>query len=286
MSVDVKAAPVAAELRGRGGGLFVTELRIMFRRWRHLAILAVLAGVPVLIAVAVRLFSAPNPGEGPPLLDQVTNNGLFVGLSALIVCIPFFLPLAIGVVAGDTLAGESNLGTVRYLLLAPAGRSRLLLVKYLSTLVFCLAATLTVVVVGAVIGWALFGGGSAVLLSGDTISNGDALLRALLMAAYVTVSLAGMSAIGLFISTITEVPVGAMAATVTVAIAAQVVGSIPQLSWLHPWLFTDHWLQVADLLRNPIAWGSFGDNLIVQAAYVLVFGALAWARFTSKDVLS
>jgi ABC-2 type transport system permease protein len=286
LSVDVKAAPVAAELRGRGGGLFVTELRIMFRRWRHLAILAVLAGVPVLIAVAVRLFSAPNPGEGPPLLDQVTNNGLFVGLSALIVCIPFFLPLAIGVVAGDTLAGESNLGTVRYLLLAPAGRSRLLLVKYLSTLVFCLAATLTVVVVGAVIGWALFGGGSAVLLSGDTISNGDALLRALLMAAYVTVSLAGMSAIGLFISTITEVPVGAMAATVTVAIAAQVVGSIPQLSWLHPWLFTDHWLQVADLLRNPIAWGSFGDNLIVQAAYVLVFGALAWARFTSKDVLS
>lgn len=267
-------------------GLFGSEVRTLFRRWRHLAILAVLAGVPILIALAVRLASPPGRGEGPPLLDQVTGNGLFVGLSSLIICIPFFLPLAIGVVAGDTLAGESSLGTIRYLLLAPAGRSRLLVVKYLATLVFCLAATLIVVVTGAVIGWVLFGAGDVVLLSGDTVSNSDAILRALLMAGYVTVSLAGLSAIGLFISTITEVPVGAMAATVTVAIAAQVAGSIPQLSWLHPWLFTDRWLDVADLLRNPIAWGSFGDNLLLQTGYVVVFGALAWARFTSKDVLA
>jgi len=271
---------------GPFAGLFASEVRTLFRRWRHLAILAVLAGVPILIALAVRLSSPPGRGEGPPLLDQVTGNGLFVGLSSLIICIPFFLPLSIGVVAGDTLAGESSLGTIRYLLLAPAGRSRLLVVKYLSTLVFCLVATLTVAVTGAVIGWALFGAGEVVLLSGDTISNSDAIVRALLMAAYVTASLAGLSAIGLFISTITEVPVGAMAATVTVAIAAQIVGTIPQLSWLHPWLFTDRWLDVADLLRNPVAWGSFADNLLLQAGYVLVFGALAWARFTTKDVLA
>ncbi len=267
-------------------GLFASEVRTLFRRSRHLAILAVLAGVPILIAVAVRVASPPGRGQGPPLLDQVTSNGLFVGLSALIICIPFFLPLAIGVVAGDTLAGEASLGTVRYLLLAPAGRGRLLLVKYAATLVFCVAATSTVVVTGALIGWALFGAGDVVLLSGDTISTDGAIGRALLVAAYVTTSLAGLAAIGLFVSTITEVPVGAMAATVTVAIAAQVAGSIPQLSWLHPWLFTDRWLDVADLLRNPIAWGSFGDNLILQGAYVLVFGALAWARFTTKDVLA
>ena len=268
------------------GGLFASEVRTLFRRWRHLAILAVLAGVPILIAVAVRLASPPGRGEGPPLLDQVTGNGLFVGLSALIICIPFFLPLAIGVVAGDTLAGESSLGTIRYLLLAPAGRTRLLVVKYAATLVFSVAATLTVVVTGALVGWALFGAGDVVLLSGDTITTDAAVGRAMLMAAYVTTSLAGLAAIGLFISTVTEVPVGAMAATVTVAIAAQVVGSIPQLAWLHPWLFTDRWLDVADLLRNPIAWGSFVDNLVLQGGYIGVFGALAWARLTTKDVLA
>ncbi len=266
--------------------LFLSEIRTIFRRWRHLSILAVLAGVPILLAVAVRLTTSPESGQGPPLLDQVTNNGLFVGLSALVICIPFFLPLSIGVVAGDTIAGEASLGTIRYLLVAPSGRSRLLLIKYLSTVVFCLVATLTVVVVGALVGWALFGAEDVVLLSGDTITTADAVVRAVLMAGYVTVSLAGFAAIGLFVSTITEVPVGAMAATVTTAIAAQVAGSIPQLSWLHPWLFTDKWLDVADLLRNPIAWASFGDNLLLQGGYILVFGALAWARFTTKDVLA
>ena len=59
--------------------LLASELRTMFRRWRHLAILAVLAAVPVLITVAVRFSAGPGSGEGPPFLDRVTDNGLFVG---------------------------------------------------------------------------------------------------------------------------------------------------------------------------------------------------------------
>ncbi|MDF0752950.1 ABC transporter permease subunit, partial [Marinobacter sp. 71-i] len=86
---------------------------------------------------------------------------------ALVVSIPLFLPLTVGVVAGDTIAGEAGLGTLRYLLVAPAGRVRLLVVKYVAAAVFCLAATLTVVVVGALVGLALFGAGPATLLSGD-----------------------------------------------------------------------------------------------------------------------
>ena len=49
------------------------------------------------------------------------------------------------VVAGDAIAGEASHGTLRYLLIAPAGRIRLLIVKYLAAAVFCLAATLTLV---------------------------------------------------------------------------------------------------------------------------------------------
>ena len=143
---------MSADTVGRGGGLFASELRMLFRRWRTLAILAVLAGVPVLLGVAVKASSAPHPGEGPPMLDRVTQNGLFVGVAALIVSVPLFIPLAIGVVAGDTVAGEANLGTLRYLLLAPAGRTRLLAVKYGGAAVFCLAASLIVVVSGAIVG--------------------------------------------------------------------------------------------------------------------------------------
>ena len=163
---------------------------------------------------------------------------------------------------------------------------RLLVVKYIGAAVFCCAAALTVVVAGTVIGALLFPVGPVTLLSGTTIGVGEALARFLAIAGYVTISLLGLSAIGLFISTITDVPVGAMAATISLAVAAQIVGALPQLEWLHPWLFSHYWLGFVDLLRDPVSWTSFGDNALLQAGYIVVFGALAYGRFLTKDILS
>lgn len=266
--------------------LLGSELGVLFRRRRTWAMLLALAAIPVLIAVAVRVSSAVPPGRGPAFLDRISQNGLFVGLTAMLVAVPLFLPLTIGVVAGDTLAGEAGLGTLRYLLAAPAGRVRLLLVKYAGAVAFAVAAPLTVALVGAGIGAALFPVGPVTLLSGDTIGTADALGRLLLVAAYLAVSLVGLSAVGLFMSTLTDVPVGAMAATVVLAVVAQVADALPQLEWLHPWLFTHRWLDFADLLRQPVVWDSFAANALLQGGYLAVFGALAYARFTTKDVLS
>lgn len=272
---------------GGGWDLLGSEIMVLFRRRRTWAMLAAVALIPILLAVAVRLSSSTlDPGEGPPFLDRVTQNGLFVGFTAMVVAIPLFLPLTIGVVAGDTIAGEAGLGTLRYLLVAPAGRVRLLLVKFTGAALFCLAATLTLTLSGVLIGAALFPVGPVTLLSGDTISVAESLLRSLLVAAYVTVSLLGLAMIGLFISTLTDVPVGAMAATIVVSVVAQILDVIPQLSWLHPWLFSHYWLGFADLLRQPLDLGSFGQNVIVQACYLAVFGALAYSRFVTKDILS
>ncbi len=249
--------------------------------------LAALAAVPILIAVAVRVTnSTRQSGRGPQFLDQITQNGLFVAVTALVVSIPLFLPLTVGVVAGDTIAGEASHGTLRYLLVAPAGRVRLLIVKYVGAAAFCVCATLVVVVTGVGIGLALFPVGPVTLLSGDTIGFSESIVRLLLITAFVTVSLLGLSAIGLFISTLTDVPVGAMAATIVLSVVSQVLGALPQLDWLHPWLFSHYWLSFADLLRQPIAWESFGANALLQLGYIAVFGALAYGRFLTRDVLS
>jgi ABC-2 type transport system permease protein len=279
-------APVRPR-RAIGWGFFVSELSVLFRRRRTWAMLLALAAVPVLIAVAIRLTDDGNGGGGgPAFLDRITQNGLFVGVTALVVAIPLFLPLTVGVVAGDSIAGEAGTGTLRYLLVSPVGRIRLLVVKFAAAAVFCLVATLTVSIAGILIGLALFPVGPVALVSGDTVSVGESLLRSLLIALYITLGLLGLSAIGLFISTLTDAPVGAMAATVVVSIVAQVVGQLSQLEWLHPWLFTYHWLDFADLLRQPIEWSSFGANAVLQLAYVAVFGALAYGRFATKDILS
>lgn len=287
-SVPAEAEVVTAVAGPRGAGLslLLSEIAVLFRRRRTWALLLALAANPVLIAVAVRVSSAVPPGRGPAFLDRITQNGLFVAFTAMLVSVPLFLPLTVGVVAGDTIAGEANLGTLRYLLVAPAGRVRLLLVKYAGALAFCLAAPLTVALAGAAIGAALFPVGPVTLLSGDVIEPPEAVLRLLLISAYLAVSLAGLSAIGLFLSTLTVVPVGAMAATVVLSVVSQVLDQLPQLEWLHPWLFSHYWLGFGDLLRQPVLWDSFASNALLQAGYVAVFGALAYGRFVTKDVLS
>lgn len=291
MSLDDRTSAHAAAAGrlhpvARFWSLFRSEVSVLFRRGRTIAMLAALAAVPVLIAIAIRLSSSGGGGGGPAFLARITENGLFVSLTGLAVAIPLFLPLTVGVVAGDTVAGEANLGTLRYLLISPAGRIRLLLVKFAAAAVFCAAATLVIVLAGAAIGAALFPIGPVTLLSGDTIGIGDYAIRALLMAAYVTLSMLGLSTIGLFISTLTTVPVGAMASTVVLAALAQILGAIPQLEWLHPFLFSDRWLGFADIMRQPIAWESFRENALTQAVYIVVFGGAAMLRFRSKDVLS
>jgi ABC-2 type transport system permease protein len=272
--------------RTSGWRFVVSELSVLFRRRRTWALLAALAAIPVLIAIAVKLSSGPSRGRGPAFLDQVSQNGLFVAVVATIVAIPLFLPLTVGVVAGDTIAGEASTGTLRYLLMSPVARGRLLVVKYLGAVVFCLAATFTVAVVGTLMGALLFPIGPVTLLSGTSIGVPEALLRIALVCLYVTLSLLGLCAVGLFMSTLTDVPVGAMAATVVASVVSQVIGQLPQLEWIHPWLPTHYWLGFADLLRDPIVWDSFAANALLQAGYVVVFGALAYGRFSTKDVLA
>ncbi|MGL5858636.1 MAG: ABC transporter permease [Angustibacter sp.] len=267
--------------------LLGSELRVLAGRARLRAGLVVLAAVPVLIAVVVRWFGGPtSPDEGPPFLADVTTNGLFVAFTALTVQLPLFLPLAVGVVAGDAIAGEAQSGTLRYLLVAPTGRTRLLLVKLVSVLIGCLVATFTVAVTGALIGALLFPLGEVTLLSGGTITTAEALLRGLAVATYVGVGLGGISAIGVFVSTLTDVPIAAMAATVGVAITSQILNAIPQISVIHPWLPSHYWTAFGDLLRDPVPWDLMTRGLLLQLTYVAVFGCAAWARFTTRDVLA
>ncbi|NUU20319.1 MAG: ABC transporter permease [Streptomycetaceae bacterium] len=294
-TVDATAAPeqdvrkTTALPMPRMRGLLASEMRIVFRRPRTYAMLGFLALVPVLLGVALRYFTDGGGGGGNgdgglEFVSQVTNNGLFLVFASLAATLPFFLPMTVGVVAGDAVAGEAHGGTLRYLLVAPAGRVRLLIVKYAGIVAFCFAATFTVALSALAVGAMLFPMGDVPLLNGDSIPMTEALVRALLIAAVVAVSLLGIAAVGLFVSTLTSVPVAAMATTVGLVIVAAILSSIPQFHALHPWLFLDQWMSYGDLLRDPVETHGILRNLELQAAYTLVFGTAAWARMSDRDV--
>ena len=262
-----------------------SELGLIFGRRRNQAGMGILAAVPVIIAIAVKV-STPRPGRGPDFFASITSNGLFVSLAALTLEMALFLPLAVGTIAGDSVAGEANIGTLRYLLTVPVLRTRLLAVKFAAIVIFSMVATLWVSLVGAAAGLALFGGGEMTLLSGSQIGMGQATLRVLMATLYLALCFASLGAIGLFISTLTEQPIGATISVVILNVMSFILDSIPQLSWLHEWLPTHWWMSFGDVLRDPIAWGDMTRGLLTAAGYALVFWLAAWARFSTKDVTS
>jgi ABC-2 type transport system permease protein len=278
-------APVRHWLR-----LLRSELGLVFGRRRNIALLVVLAAVPVLLGFVLKA-SPLQPGNGggngePAFLTQVTGNGVFLAFLALVVESALALPLAVAVVSGDAIAGEANRGTLRYLLTVPAGRTRLLGIKFTAIVAFCVAACLLVSAVAVALGAILFPVGPVTLLSGTAVSLGAGLLRLFFVALYLAAAMAALGSIGLAISTFTEHPLGAVAAILVITIASDVADTVSQLGAIHPYLPTHWWLSFDGLLRAPVAWPDLGHGLLSFGVYVVIFGSIAWARFTTADVTS
>ena len=269
--------------------LLRSELRLVFRRLRNLALLAALAALPILLGIALRL-AAPGGGNGgdagSAFISQLAGNGVFLAFIAITLMIALVLPLAIAVVSGDSMAGEANLGTLRYLLTVPAGRTRLLAAKYVAIVVFGLSACCVTVASALATGAVLFPVGPVTLLSGNTVPLGQGLLRVLFVTLYVAGAMAALGAIGLAISTFTEHPIGAIATVLVLAVVSEIADNIPQFAVVHPYLPSHWWLYFDSLLRTPIATADMLHGLLSFGVYAVVFCAIAWARFTSADVTS
>ena len=264
------------------------ELLKLVRRPRTWVIIAMLIALPTLVAILLAITDlAPRPGEGPPFLSAVLNDGTLFPLAALGVVLPLFLPIAVAVLGGDAIAGETQTGTLRYLLVRPVGRTHLLLAKLVTVVAFVVLAVLVVSAVSYVEGRLLLGQAPAtgtVSLSGSTLTQQELTFRTALALAYVIICMLGVAAVALFLSTLTTSSIGAALGTVGLLIASTVLLGLDAAQSLHPFLPTRHWLAFVDLFRDPILWDDLVSGLLVQLGYLLVFGLAAWASFSTKDI--
>jgi ABC-2 type transport system permease protein len=268
--------------------MIAVELIKMMRRPRTWLIIGMLLALPTLVAVLLAVTElGPRPGTGPPFLSAVLSDGTLFPLAALGVVLPLFLPIAVAVLGGDAIAGESQTGTLRYLLVRPVSRTHLLLAKLTTVVAFVLLAVLVVAGVSYVEGRLLLGkapAGGTVSLSGSTLSQDELGWRTALALGYVVVSMLGVAAVALFLSTLTTSSIGAALGTVGVLIASTVLLGLDAANALHPYLPTRYWLAFVDLFRDPILWRDVQRGLLVQLGYLLVFTLAAWASFSTKDI--
>jgi ABC-type transport system involved in multi-copper enzyme maturation permease subunit len=272
--------------------LLRSELSLVFRRWRNRGLLGVVVAIPIVLGVALRV-AVPQGGPanggsgiGAAFLTQVAGNGVFLAFLALTIMLTLVLPLVVAVVSGESLAGEANLGTMRYLLAVPAGRTRLLSVKYTAVVLFALVACLLVAASALIMGAILFPIGPVTLLSGNTVPLPEGLLKLLFVVLYVAAAMAMLGAIGMAVSSLTEHPIGAIATILILAVASEVCDNIPQFAAAGPYLPTHWWLSFDSLLRSPIDTTELLHGLLSFGVYIVIFGSIAWARFTSADITS
>jgi len=249
--------------------------------------LVLLGTAPIFLGVVLKI-NTPSPGsggEGPGVfVGQIADNGVFLALFAIFVLLPVVVPLAVAVVSGDSVAGEAGLGTLRTLLTVPAGRFRLLATKYLSIVVFCLAAYALIAVIGLIMGALLFPIGPVTLLSGNTVPLADGLGRLALIVCYVVAGLAALGAIGLALSTFTQHAIAVMATILVIVIVSQILDAVSQVAAIHPYLPTHFWFSFDAFLRMPIAWSNVLHGLESFAVYALISFAVAWMRMQRADV--
>lgn len=272
------------------------ELRLMLRRRRVWLCWVLLCALPVLVAALLATTDiAPAPGQGGAFLSAVVSNGQLFPAAALALVLPVFLPITVAIVAGDTIAGEASNGTLRYLLVRPVGRLRLLVAKLVSVAAFVLLAVLFVTLTGYVAGVAAFGfgpdaalggAGGVTSLSGAVLTPADLAARTAATVGYLALCMLAIGAIGLFFSTITDSPLAAALGVLALVITSAALLPLDAAAGIRQFLPTTHWLAWIDLYREPILWSAVREGVLVQASYVLVAFGAAWANFTTKDVTS
>ena len=296
------------------------ELVKLLRRPRTWISVVLTCALPFLVAVFITITHlTPPPGQGSAFLSAVLQDGALYPAAALALVLPVFLPVAVAVVAGDSIAGEASTGTLRYLLARPVGRTRLLVAKLISVTAYVLLVVLAVTFTAYATGVFLLGpsqaaavgqappgsgaagaggpglagqaptagqaaGGAVTSLSGAPLSLLQLTERIAGAIVFITVSMLGVAAIALFLSTITDSALGAAMGALAALVASEVLVTLNAATVVQPYLPTRYWLAWIDFFRQPIFWRDIQRGFGIQAIYVVVFLAAAWANFSTKDI--
>ena len=279
--------------------MIAVELSKLFRRPRMYVIVGLLCLLPFIVAIFLATTRIPPPpGQGGAFLSAVLANGALFPAAAMALVLPVFLPVAVAVLAGDSVAGEATTGTLRYLLIRPVGRTRLLVAKLVAMIAFVLFAIAMVVVTSYLTGVLILGTGAAntggvvllppdvTSLSGDVISPSEFGLRILGTIGYITLSMLGVAGIALFLSTLTDSALGAAMGALATLVTSQVLVTLDAAEAVKPYLPTRYWLAWIDFFREPIFWRDIERGAGLQLVYVLVLLGAAWANFKTRDVTS
>ena len=234
--------------------------------------------------------------------DTLLNGYLvcFIILNLLLI----HIPLLVALVAGDAVAGEANMGTLRLLLTRPVSRTRFMLVKFGACVIYTIMLLIWMALLSLILSILLFGTNDMIITRNDVveqIQRSDVLWRYIAAFAYAAVALTTVAALAFLLSVFAENSIGPIVSTISIVIVFTILSEmqIPIYdTTLKPWLFTSHMLawkgffySKSDAEGQAIR-GSIENlpaimrSLSILLGYITLFVGSAIVIFNRKDILS
>jgi ABC-2 type transport system permease protein len=276
------------------------ELAKQWRRPRTLLTFAALALFTVALTAALAATGAgklERVGD-IPLLVVPKRSGLSIPVIALSSTMKFFLPLAVAVFAGESVAGEAGWGSLRYTLARGVSRSRFLFSKLVVALLFSVVAVVLVPAAALAVGTVVFGWHPFTAIDGSastamhntvvTFGSGASIARLGLGTAYVAAGMASIFAFAFLLSTLTTRPFAAVAGGVGLTIVSRVLNGdyLPGVAILSPYMPNNDVDLWQHFFQQPAQTSGMAHFLVLQVVYAGVFLSIAWWSFRRKDILT
>lgn len=290
--------------------LLQIELFKIFRRPRTYIPFAAIAAMILIIQLGLRfdglsymelLMSSLSDTFNMPY-SLMLNGYLvaFVILNTLLIQVP----LLVALVAGDMVAGEANMGTLRLLVTRPVSRTQLMLVKFAASVIYTVLLLLWMALLALFLSMWIFGTND-MFIARDTvlehIREADVMWRYFAAFGYAMVALSTVAALAFLLSVFAENSIGPIVATISIVIVLTILSEmrIPIYdNTVKPWLFTSHMLawkgffysrsdgQGGTIKGSVENLPSILRSLGVLLAYIVAFVTIAIWVFRKKDILS
>jgi ABC-2 type transport system permease protein len=265
---------------------FGAEVRRQLGRRRTLWSFVIMLALPVILVAAFALGRTSGPPGGSRLSDLAQQGSANFAIFALAAASDFLLVVLAALFAGDAVPAEASWSTLRYLLIAPVPRARLLASKWAVAIVSLGVAIVVYLGWGLLVGGLAYGWAPFTNPAGGVLGWGELLPRLAIAAAYLFVTLLQVAGIAFVLGVRTDAPLGAVGVAVLVAIVSSILGQIDSLGDLRNGLPLHYIRAWQDLLTPQVDWTAMGHGVLWSVLYTLLTVGLAFAVFRSKDVLS
>ncbi|HXB64495.1 MAG TPA: ABC transporter permease subunit [Solirubrobacteraceae bacterium] len=260
------------------------ELRKLASQKRTYLGLGLAAILPIIFVLAQSLRDHRGQNQGNIFAAHITQSGLATPVLMLLFLSVFMLPLIAALVAGDIVAAEDGNGTLKTILTRSVDRGQVIAAKALTAMTYGALAVFLSAAVATMAGVAAWGFNHVVTFSGTVVSAPEGLLLVVAANAAYLIPLLTVVCIGVLLSTATRNSAASVVGTVGFTILLFIVGQIPGLEGVKPYLLTEQYENWHGLLRTPTDWAPIGHSAWVCALYAVPALLAAYLVFLRRDV--